>query len=254
MSIKYGHTGVSGRSGPCRDGRRASLPHRNARESVGRCFGFRPSRTDPFTQFGFKVRAERIGKSVATAVESAFLKADTIRELLVIEAGREIVREIPKGRGLKIKLEVDTDPPAGFATQTRYLLQPIPFAVRVYVLPDLFAGKMHALLCRQWKNRVKGRDWYDLVWYAANHPRLHLAHLEMRMRQSGHWQGKDSLSADAFRSALGEVIDALDVEKARREVSPFVRDQAALDLWSREFFRDVAGRIRFPATADQGRS
>ena len=76
----------------------------------------------------------------------------------------------------------------------------------------------------------------------------------MRMRQSGHWQGKDSLSADAFRSALGEVIDALDVEKARREVSPFVRDQAALDLWSREFFRDVAGRIRFPATADQGRS
>ena len=143
--------------------------------------------------FGFKVHIERIGKSVTTAVESAFLKADTVRELLVIEAGQDIARQIPKGRVLKIKLEVDTDPPAGFATQTRYLLRPIPFAVRVYVLPDLFAGKMHALLCRRWKNRVKGRDWYDLVWYAANHPELNLPHLEKRMRQSGHWKGEASL-------------------------------------------------------------
>lgn len=198
--------------------------------------------------FGFRVRVERIAKTAATAVESAFLKADTTRELLFIEAGREIVREIPKGRVLKIKLEVDTDPPPGFATQTRYLLQPIPFAVRVYVLPDLFAGKMHALLCRRWKSRVKGRDWYDLVWYAANHPELNLSHLENRMRQSGHWKGKAPLSANAFRSALGEAIDTLDVEKARREVSPFVKDPSALDLWSREFFRDVVGRIRFSAS------
>ena len=120
--------------------------------------------------------------------------------------------------------------------------------MRVYVLSDLFAGKMHAVLYRRWKSRVKGRDWYDLVWYAANHPELNLTHLEMRMRQSGHWKGGDSLSADAFRSALGEAIDALDVEKARREVSPFVKDQAALALWSREFFHDVAGRIRCSAS------
>lgn len=198
--------------------------------------------------FGFRVRAERVEKSAATSVESAFLKADTVRELLFIEAGREIVHEIPKGRVLKIKLEVDTDPPSGFATQTRFLLQPIPFAVRVYVLPDLFAGKMHALLCRRWKNRVKGRDWYDLVWYAANHPELNLSHLENRMRQSGHWKGAAPLSTDAFRSAIGGAIDALDVEKARREVAPFVKDQAALALWSREFFRDVAGRILFSAS------
>ncbi|MDO8942607.1 MAG: nucleotidyl transferase AbiEii/AbiGii toxin family protein, partial [Desulfobacterales bacterium] len=148
----------------------------------------------------------------------------------------------------KIKLEVDTDPPPGFSTQSRYLLQPIPFAVRVYVLPDLFAGKMHALLCRRWKGRVKGRDWYDLVWYAANHPELHLAHLEGRMRQSGHWKGEEALSAEAFRSALGEAIDALDVEKARKEVAPFIKDQSSLALWSRDFFRDVAGRIRFPVS------
>jgi len=195
--------------------------------------------------FGFRVRAERVEKSAETAIESAFLKADTARELLVIEAGREIVGEIPKGRVLKIKLEVDTDPPPGFATRSRYLLAPIPFAVRAYALPDLFAGKMHALLCRRWKGRVKGRDWYDLVWYAANHPELHLEHLESRMRQSGHWKGEARLSTDAFRAVLGEAIDALDVEKARREVSLFIKDPSALAVWSRDFFRDVAGRIRF---------
>jgi hypothetical protein len=75
----------------------------------------------------------------------------------------------------------------------------------------------------------------------------------MRMRQSGHWKGKDSLSANAFRSALGKTIDALDVEKARREVSPFLKDQAALALWSRDFFLDVAGRIRFSGTPEPDR-
>ena len=87
---------------------------------------------------------------------------------------------------LKIKIEVDTDPPPGFDTETRFLLQPIPFSVRAFSLPDMFAGKMHAVLCRGWKGRVKGRDWYDLVWYVANHPQLHLKHLEQRMIQSGH--------------------------------------------------------------------
>lgn len=195
--------------------------------------------------FGFQVHVEKIAKSVSTPIESAFLKADTVRELLVIEAGKALLQSVPQGQALKIKLEVDTDPPPGFATHTRYLLQPIPFAVRAYTLPDLFAGKMHALLCRRWKARVKGRDWYDLVWYAAHHPELHLAHLESRMRQSGDWKGSGPLSAEAFRSRLNAAIDRLDVPAARRGVSPFVKDQESLALWSREFFHDVAGRIRF---------
>jgi Nucleotidyl transferase AbiEii toxin, Type IV TA system len=110
------------------------------------------------------------------------------------------------------------------------LLQPIPFAVRSYSLPDLFAGKMHAILFRKWKNRVKGRDWYDLVWYAANHPQLNLVHLEQRMRQTGHWSGEQSLSSVAFSDLLFEAIDRLDVNQARKDVAPFVKDQQMLSL------------------------
>jgi predicted nucleotidyltransferase component of viral defense system len=194
--------------------------------------------------FGFEVRVEPISKKSLSAVQSAFLKADTMSQLLVVRTPDEIVKRIHRGQVLKIKLEVDTDPPPGFETHTRYVLQPIPFAVRAYVLPDLFAGKMHAILCRRWKRRVKGRDWYDLVWYAANHPELRLAHLEQRLRQSGDWEEGRPLDAATLRERLDQAIGALDVSQARREVAPFVRNPLALEVWSQEFFRDVASRIR----------
>ena len=195
--------------------------------------------------FGFDVRVERIDKAIQSPVQSAFLKANTRNQLLVIETGEEILQAIPKGQVLKIKLEVDTDPPPDFATQTRYLLQPIPFAVRAFVLPDLFAGKMHAILCRRWKNRVKGRDWYDLVWYAANHPELHLYHLEQRMRQTGDWKDDSPLTPESFKDLLTKGINNLDVDQARNEVERFVKNPENLSIWSREFFLDVASRIKF---------
>ncbi|MBU2497380.1 MAG: nucleotidyl transferase AbiEii/AbiGii toxin family protein [Proteobacteria bacterium] len=195
--------------------------------------------------FGFDVRLEKIDKAVTTPVQSAFLKANTRSQLLVIETGEVILQAIPRGQVLKIKLEVDTDPPPGFETQTRYLLQPIPFSVRAFALPDLFAGKMHAVLCRRWKSRVRGRDWYDLVWYAAYHPELHLHHLEQRMRQTGNWEGDAPLTPERFKGLLAETIKKLDVEKTRKEVEPFVKRPENLSLWSREFFLDVASRIQF---------
>ncbi len=152
---------------------------------------------------------------------------------------------VSAGQVLKVKLEVDTDPPLGFTTGTRYLLNPIPFAARVYSLPDLFAGKMHAILCRKWKNRVKGRDWYDLVWYAANHPQLHLYHLEQRMRQTGHWDGAKRLTTTIFADLLNKAIDRLNVAQARRDAAPLVKDQQTLAIWSQDFFREVAKRINF---------
>jgi hypothetical protein len=195
--------------------------------------------------FGFDVWVEDIDKVVTTPIQSTFLKANTRNQILLIGAEQEITQTVPKGQILKIKLEVDTDPPSGFSTQTRYLLQPVPFAVRAFVLQDLFAGKMHAILCRKWKNRVKGRDWYDFVWYAANYPKLHLSHLEQRMRQTGHWKSDAPLRSETFRERLDKTIHGLDVEQARKEVEPFIKEPESLSIWSRDFFLDVASRIEF---------
>jgi predicted nucleotidyltransferase component of viral defense system len=194
--------------------------------------------------FGFEVRVVTKEKEARSAIQSAFLKADTLKQLVLIEAGQEIVRELPRGQVLKIKVEVDTDPPPGFETETRFLLHPIPFSVRTYVLSDLFAGKMHALLCRRWKSRVKGRDWYDLVWYTANQPRLHLLHLEKRMRQSGHLEKGESLTQDRFHKLLDTAIEQLDVGQAKKEVESFITNVETLSVWSREFFRDIVKRIQ----------
>ena len=195
--------------------------------------------------FGFEATVTKREKNTRSPVQSAFLKVNTLQHLLVIETAEEIARAIPRGQVLKIKIEIDTDPPPGFDTETRFLLQPIPFSVRAFSLSDMFAGKMHAVLCRGWKSRVKGRDWYDLVWYAANHPQLHLGHLEQRMIQSGHLKKTDHLNPEVFSATAEKAIERLDVNQARREVEPFVKDPETLTVWSREFFHDVIRRIIF---------
>jgi len=195
--------------------------------------------------FGFEATVIGKEKNVQSPIQSAFLKINTLKHLLVIGTAGEIAQTIPSGQVLKIKIEVDTDPPPGFETETRFLLQPIPFSVRTFSLPDMFAGKMHAVLCRGWRSRVKGRDWYDLVWYVANHPQLRLTHLEQRMIQSGHLNKPEPLNQETFFALMTKAIDRLDVNQARREVEPFVKDPETLKIWSREFFRDVIRRIVF---------
>jgi hypothetical protein len=194
--------------------------------------------------FGFAVEIENRPNPASAAIQSAFLKADTRTQMITVEFDKVLVQKVHRNQVLKIRLEVDIDPPPGFKTEIRYLLRPVPFAVRTFSLPDLFAGKMHAVLCREWKSRVKGRDWYDLVWFAAYHPELHLTRLEQRMRQTGHWQGPEPLTAGDLRDLLAERIDKVDIDQIRGEVEPFVKDAAALAIWSKEFFLDVASRIK----------
>ncbi len=191
--------------------------------------------------FGFEVEFET--RKRRSAIDSAFLKTNTYEQLINIRVGKNLLSDFHQRRLLKIKLEVDTDPPPKFQTEMRYLLNPIPFAVRSYSLPDLFAGKMHAILCRNWKNRVKGRDWYDLVWYISNHPQLNLEHLEERMRHSGDYQNDLKLSLEALLELLHEKIDDVNLEQAKSEVQPFLRNPETVAIWSKEFFHQVIERI-----------
>jgi hypothetical protein len=193
--------------------------------------------------FGFTASVQRKDKTRPSAVQSAFLKAGTYREVLVITTDEEIVRAIPKGSLLKIRLEVDTNPPGGFATESRFLLQPIPFSVRTFTPSCLFAGKMHAVLCRQWQSRVKGRDWYDFVWFVAKGTPLDLGYLAARMRQSGHLSAGSVLTEGLFRERLVQKTHDLDVTSARQDVAPFVKDADVMAVWSREFFHEVGSRI-----------
>ncbi|ADD67398.1 Domain of unknown function DUF1814 [Denitrovibrio acetiphilus DSM 12809] len=195
------------------------------------------------SSYGFKVSVELKEKIVDTAVKSAFLKADTAGELITIEASEDIVRSIPSGQRIKIKIEVDTDPPGKFNTETKYLLQPTPFSVKTFDLPSLFAGKMHALLFRRWKNRVKGRDWYDFVWYVSNHPNINLTHLKARMVQTGDWTKDKSFHIEDLKNIFYEKLNETDIEQAKKDATPFLNNPEALEIWSPDFFRSIVDNI-----------
>ncbi|MCP4600043.1 MAG: nucleotidyl transferase AbiEii/AbiGii toxin family protein [Proteobacteria bacterium] len=194
--------------------------------------------------FGFTASVQKKQKTTGSAIESAFLKANTREQLLIVETTDSIVNTIPKKQLLNIKLEVDTDPPSGFSTESKYCLLPMPFSVKVYTEPSLFAGKMHALLCRKWKRRVKGRDWYDFVWYVSRETALDLNHLQTRMVQSGHWNPEEKLAEPDFRDVLAKTIDRLDIAQARSDVQSFIRDPSRVDIWSKDFFRHIAGQVK----------
>ncbi len=193
--------------------------------------------------FGFEVSFHSKEKTNKSAIDSAFLKGNTIFNLIEIGAPKGLLKGYSSTKLVKIKLEIDTAPPGDFQIDSKFLLQPIPFAVRVFSLPDMFAGKMHAILCRKWTNRVKGRDWYDLVWFIANYPELRINHLEDRMRQSGDYLESATLTTAILQNLLMKRIETLDVKLARRDVLPFIKDSHTLKIWSREFFSSIVERI-----------
>jgi predicted nucleotidyltransferase component of viral defense system len=193
--------------------------------------------------YGFDAEIELKNKAVKSDIKSAFLKTNTINQLLVIEADQTILKNIPQNQKIKIKIEVDTNPPMKFDTEIKYLLEPIPFYIRAFKLSSMFAGKMHAIMFRKWKNNVKGRDWYDLVWYIKNYPEIDLAHLKERMIQTGDWDADKELTLDTLKTLFIENIDTVNFEQAKKDVKPFVKDLDFLELWSKDFFIAILDKL-----------
>ena len=135
---------------------------------------------------------------------------------------------------------MDTCPPLNFKTEQKLLLQPHSFMTRCFTLPDLFAGKMPALVYRAWKNRVKGRDWYDFEWYVRNGVALDFAHLAERCKQ---FNG-DDITPESFKEKLIERLSTADIKQVKEDVLPFVRNPKELDIWSNNYFVQLAEMVR----------
>ena len=203
-----------------------------------------------FDALGIAVDIDTKEKKHETAIQSAFLKSNTSIHELQLMPGRQLIgkaggatRHRNRHRPIRIKFEVDTQPPGGFGTEEKLLLLPFSFYVKCYQVSDLFAGKLHALLYRRWKNRVKGRDWYDFEWYIRRGQGVHLAHFLQRAQQSGELLGHDSISIDELKALMLRRIERIDFEQAKQDVLPFIRNVGALDIWSRGYFSDLVQRM-----------
>lgn len=190
--------------------------------------------------FGFEICVEKKEKTATTSrIQSAFIKTNTLRQLIQIQSPYKAHREAL----IKIKLEVDTDPPGKFSTEVKQHFQPIPFSIRSFTLPSLFAGKLHACLCRPSRINVKGRDWYDFLWFISRRVPVDLLHLQKRMLQTGDWQARQRLTLEQLGVLLRQKIEELEVNRIKQEVLPFVRNQSDLMAWNRALFLAAAEQI-----------
>lgn len=186
---------------------------------------------DEFAIVGREVEIKKKDKKSFGKVESAFLKDNT--DVYDVSSQTD--------KSIKIKIEVDTQPPLNFGTEQKLLLQPHSFMTRCFTLPDLFAGKMHALVYRGWKNRVKGRDWYDFEWYVRHNVPLDFAHLAERVRQFNN----EEIGQEAFMAQLKDRLASANINQVKNDVLPFVRNPKELDIWSNDYFIQLADMMKF---------
>ena len=184
-----------------------------------------------FQMAGLSVTITKKDKKIFGKVESAFLKENTEAYEIKFQTKKTV----------KIKIELDTDPPLQFETEQKLLLRPYSFMTRCFALPDLYAGKMHALVYRAWQRRIKGRDWYDFEWYVRNGILLDFNHLQARIKE---FSGKD-VDRESFLKALRERLASADIELVKMDVVDFISDPHELDIWSNDYFLQLADRIKF---------
>ncbi|NWH03649.1 nucleotidyl transferase AbiEii/AbiGii toxin family protein [Desulfobacter latus] len=202
--------------------------------------------TTELESWGFEVSITSRKKE--SPIKSAFIKANTLIHLLKIKADLKT----QKNATIKIKLEIDQNPAIGFTTQTNYYLNPVAFSIRTMSLSSLFGGKAHALLCRSKRNNIKGRDWYDLIWYVKAGIPCDLHYLENKMVQTGHLEAGQRLSEEMLHQLLCDKADQIDFNLAKKDVEPFLKSaiqREELTLWSNTFFTDyIIQKIKAPCT------
>jgi hypothetical protein len=187
-----------------------------------------------FNGYGFHLKVGDRSKASAT-VKKAFLKEDSFGQILKLT----YARTRSDVQVVNIKLEIDTNPPSGSDYEPKVIRFPEPFSIVTQDLSSLYSGKIHALLCREY---IKGRDWFDFVWYASKGTEINLLHLKNALFQQGPWKGKElSVDNNWVKKNLKEKIESLDWQIVKNDVRPFLREKQlrTLDLWNKDFFLEL---------------
>lgn len=196
-----------------------------------------------FESLGITVSIKEKEKTKHSTIDSAFLKSETIWKEIILE---DIIQQtgVKSNKSIKIKIEVDCNPPLNFHTEEKLLIRPFSFYVKCFTRPSLFAGKMHALLYRKWKDRVKGRDWYDLEWYIKKGIPLDVTHFLCRAKDTGDWQ-KETITPAQIIDLLKEKMDSVSFTNIKNDVVRFIKDDAILSIWSATYFNDLLEKLKF---------
>ena len=201
-----------------------------------------PILKDTVQSFGLNVNLELKNKTRDSNVQSPFLKGDTIEHFLLFYPN-ELVQGINKNEKVKIKFEIDIIPPGLATYETKFRLLPTPYSVRLYDEASLFSVKIHAIICRSWKSRVKGRDLYDYVFYLSRNTKFNLPHLREKLIDSEYISTDTEITCDSVKETLINRFNEIDYTAAKEDVVPFIKDSSVLNLWSKEFFISITSGL-----------
>ena len=206
---------------------------------------FFPVLKKEFDSYGIDMNIETKTKEANKDIQSAFLKGNTLMLMMHFFPKNEDGEKIIKSQKIKIKFEIDIDNPEGGITEFKYRLLPAPYEVQVFDESTLFAGKIHAILCRDYKNRVKGRDYYDYLFYIAKGSKINLRYLENKLKNTGGIIIEtESLTLDKVKELLADKFNAVDYEFAKDDVASFVSNKESLKLWKKELFLSTIPQLK----------
>lgn len=189
-----------------------------------------------FKSYGIEINVESKSKSFDSKVQSAFIKGNTYVLMMSFFPKNEDAKKVIFNQKLKIKFEVDTNNPNGWKTETKFRMLPSPYEVKVFDESTLFAGKIHALICRNYKNHVKGRDYYDYLFYIGKCSKFNLEYLENKLKNTNDNFKDERITLDKVKELLKERFEYVDYESAKADVSNFISDKDSLKLWKKELF------------------
>lgn len=189
-----------------------------------------------FASYGIEIHVEEKIKTVNSVVQSAFLKGNTQSLMMTFFPKNDDAKKIISNQMMKIKFEIDTDNPDGGNTEMKYRFFPAPYEVRTFDESTLFAGKIHAIICRNYKNRVKGRDYYDYLFYIGKGSTFNLKYLENKLKNTGAIEKSEKLTLERIKEMLKNRFETVDYESAKKDVSNFISNKSSLNLWKKELF------------------
>ena len=192
--------------------------------------------------YGLNLNITQKEKTNESNIMSAFLKGDT-KEHILIFFPNENMQNTTSLKSIKIKFEVDINPPVGAKYELKYKLLPSPHQVRMYDEGSLFAGKIHAILCRNWNYRTKGRDLYDYIFYLSKNIGVNMTLLKEKLIDSKVLNRNDIFDIDILKKILNERFNVINYTDAKEDVIAFIEDKKSLNLWSADFFKEITKNI-----------
>ena len=203
-----------------------------------------PTLKKEIAAYGLNMDVIEKEKTKESDIRSAFVKGNTKEHMLLFYTSDPSSYSISSNENIKIKFEVDINPPEGANFEHKYRLLPSPYNISLYDMPSLFAGKVHAVICRAWQSRIKGRDLYDYVFYLSKGTSINIEHLKARLVQSNVWKDNETLTIADVKKLLSNRFDTIDYEGAKKDVIPFIKDKTSLDLWNSDFFNQITNDLK----------